>query len=100
MSNIVEKMKDVDKIVCEVNETLKKEAPLSYDVMYFDKENTLLFREDYTSKTIFDIKNTIGDTLYSNIKSRFNDKKAFWNIECKTMGADFTLNDVQERVRG
>jgi len=80
---------NIHRISCEVNGD--EYDGLSFNFLYFDKNDDLSFSENYKDDEVMNVEKTIGVYNFNKIKSNLETKKCLFKIDTKTSGADFVF---------
>ena len=80
---------NIQRIFCEVNGC--KDMGLSFNFLYYDKNDDFSFSEIYQEDEVVNVEKTIGVNNFSKIASDLNKKKCLFKIDTRTSGADFTF---------
>ena len=80
---------NIHRIFCEVNGC--KDMGLSFNFLYYDKNDDFSFSEIYQEDDVLNVQKTIGNINFGKIASNFNKKKCLFKIDTRTSGADFTF---------
>ena len=80
---------NIHRIECEVNGD--EYDGLSFNFLYYDKNDDFSFSETYQEDEVVNVEKTIGVNNFSKIASKLNKKNCLFFIDTKTRGADFTF---------
>ena len=80
---------NIHRIECEVNGD--QYDGLSFNFLYYDKNNDFSFSETYQEDEVVNVEKTIGTINFNKIRSSITKKGCLFRIDTKTSGADFTF---------